>query len=350
MIISKIINKLDAIGRNKQTKDEFLKNIKKILKYHFKNCFELSNFYKKQNINLDRINDIENLPFIPVKIFKKIDLKSVDDKKVFKILRSSGTSGDTSKIYLDKANSLNQTRVLNKIITFFFGKERLPMLILDSKKIFSNRNEFSARAAAFLGFSFMGKDHTFLLKDDLSFDIKTYKNFINKYHNQKFLIFSLTNLVWEKFLDNKYIKKEDLSKCILLHGGGWKKLEKLKITNNQFKKRLFKKFKLKAVHNYYGMVEQTGSIFIECNKCGSFITSNYSDIIIRGKELEILKPNKVGFVQLLSLIPTSYPGNSLLTDDLGVIIQNNCSCKKLGKQFLLKGRIANSEIRGCSNV
>ena len=224
------------------------------------------------------------------------------------------------------------------------------MLILDSKKIFSNRNEFSARAAAFLGFSFMGKDHTFLLKDDLSFDLKRYEIFKKKYQNKKFLIFGLTNLVWEKFLNNRQIKNENFSKCILLHGGGWKKLDKLKISNDDFKNKLFEKFKLSAIHNYYGMVEQTGSIFIECNKCGSFITSNFSDIIIRGKKLESLKTNKVGFIQLLSLIPTSYPGNSILTDDLGTIIKKNCSCRKLGKQFLLKGRIANSEVRGCSNV
>ncbi len=350
MIISNLINELNVFGRNYQKKNKFLKNIKEILKYHSKNCVEINNFFRKQKINLNKINKIEHLPFIPVKIFKKLDLKSIKDKKVFKILRSSGTSGDSSKIYLDKKNSLNQTRVLNKIVTYFFGKERLPMLILDSKKIFSNRTEFSARAAAFLGFSFMGKDHTFLLKDDLSFDLKRYQNFKKKYQNKKFLIFGLTNLVWEKFLNNKQIKNENFSKCILLHGGGWKKLDKLKISNGDFKKKLNKKFKLSAIHNYYGMVEQTGSIFIECNKCGSFITSNYSDIIIRGKKLESLEPNMVGFIQLLSLIPTSYPGNSILTDDLGIIIKNNCSCKKLGKQFLLKGRIANSEVRGCSNV
>ncbi len=350
MKISNLIEKTPVFGLNIKNKKEFLNNIKKLLYHHYKNCAEIKNFFKKQNINLSKVKKIENLPFIPVKIFKKLDLKSIEKKKVFKILRSSGTSGDLSKIYLDKLNSLNQTKVLSKIITFFFGKERLPMLILDSKKIFSNRSEFNARAAAFLGFSFMGKDHTFLLNDDLSFNFNRYENFKKKYHKKKFLIFGLTNLVWEKFLNNNKIEKEDFSKCLLLHGGGWKKLEKLNISNNTFKKELFKKFKLRAIHNYYGMVEQTGSIFIECSKCGSFVTSNYSDIIIRGKKLECLEPNNVGYIQLLSLIPSSYPGNSILTDDLGVIIKKNCSCKNLGKQFLLKGRILNSEVRGCSNV
>ncbi len=92
MIISNLINELNVFGRNYQKKNIFLKNIKKILKYHSKNCVEINNFFKKQKINLDKIDKIENLPFIPVKIFKKLDLKSIKDNKVFKILRSSGTS------------------------------------------------------------------------------------------------------------------------------------------------------------------------------------------------------------------------------------------------------------------
>ena len=52
----------------------------------------------------------------------------------------------------------------------------------------------------------------------------------------------------------------------MLHGGGWKKLENKKISNEVFKKKILKKLNLKNVFNYYGLVEQTGSIFIEC-KC-----------------------------------------------------------------------------------
>jgi phenylacetate-coenzyme A ligase PaaK-like adenylate-forming protein len=328
----------------------FLKELKNTFKYHYKKCVELKNLFDQKKIKIDSINRLDKLPFLPVKIFKELELKSIESKNVFKILKSSGTSGSLSKIYLSKENSLNQSKVLNKITTFFFGKERLPMLILDTKKIISNRTEFSARAAAVLGFSFMGKDHTYTLNDDMSLNLKVYRDFIKKYKDKKFIIFGLTHLVWEKFLNNKDLKNENFSKCLLLHGGGWKKLEKIKISNKDFKEKLFKKFKLKKIHNYYGMVEQTGSIFIECYKCGSFITSNFSDIIIRGKKHENIGKKKEGYIQLLSLVPSSYPGNSILTDDVGKIVENDCSCKKLGKQFLVNGRIKNVEIRGCSNV
>ena len=345
-----LIDSINIFDRNDFDEKYFLNELKNTFRYHYNNCLEIKNLFDHKKIKINNINRLEKLPFLPVRIFKELDLKSIDNKNIFKILKSSGTSGSLSKIFLSKENSLNQSKVLNKITTFFFGKERLPMLIFDTKSIISNRTEFSARAAAVLGFSFMGKDHTYVLNDDMTLNKKVYENFIKKYQDKKFLIFGLTHLIWEKFLENNELKSQDFSKCLLLHGGGWKKLEEIKLSNKNFKEKFFEKFKIKRIHNYYGMVEQTGSIFIECYKCGSFITSNFSDIIIRGKKHENVGKKNEGFIQLLSLIPKSYPGNSILTDDIGMIVENDCSCKKLGKQFLVKGRIKNIEIRGCSNV
>ena len=60
---------------------------------------------------------------------------------------------------------------------------------------------------------------------------------------------------------------------------------------------------------------------------------------------------KNGLLSLESIIPFSYPGHRILTEDIGVILgEDNCSCGKRGKFFLVNGRLPKSEIRGCSNV
>ena len=100
-------------------------------------------------------------------------------------------------------------------------------------------------------------------------------------------------------------------------------MEKKKIDNKIFKNKLIQTLGFLKVVNYYGLIEQTGSIFLECEKCGYFYSSEYSEVIIRGKNLEIL-PERKGFIQLLSILPTSYPGHSILTEDVGVIFKNNC--------------------------
>ena len=47
----------------------------------------------------------------------------------------------------------------------------------------------------------------------------------------------------------------------------------------------------------------------------------------------------------------SYPGQSILTEDIGVIHGiDNCKCGKLGKYFSVLGRVPDSELRGCSDV
>jgi len=123
-----------------------------------------------------------------------------------------------------------------------------------------------------------------------------------------------------------------------------------KITNEIFKKKLFSKCKIKNVVNYYGLIEQTGSIFIECPTCNSFLTSSYSEVLIRDKNFNIINNGSKGLIQLLSLIPTSYPGHNIITEDIGSIVVKKDNCKMNVKHFLVHGRAKQSENRGCSDV
>ncbi len=55
----------------------------------------------------------------------------------------------------------------------------------------------------------------------------------------------------------------------------------------------------------------------------------------------------------MSTVPTSYPGNIILTEDLAEFTnQKKCQkCKNYkGKRFIIHGRMKNSEIRGCANT
>ena len=59
-----------------------------------------------------------------------------------------------------------------------------------------------------------------------------------------------------------------------------------------------------------------------------------------------------GIVQLISLLPTSYPGHSILTEDIGEIVKkHNCKCYNTNsKRFLIHGRLKDAELRGCSDI
>src|SRR5207253_2487310 len=74
---------------------------------------------------------LEELPALPVRLFKTIDLASVPETEIVKTLTSSGTtSQQPSKIFLDKATAAAQTRALIFIMKSLLGSKRLPMAIV----------------------------------------------------------------------------------------------------------------------------------------------------------------------------------------------------------------------------
>lgn len=353
------LNNLLRFGPYTLKKNEKFKIFNNIIlnltKFHTKNCSLYYKIFKGLGINFKLLKNYKKLPFIPVRLFKEFDFKSVKDNKVFKILRSSGTtSNKTSKIFLDKENATNQSRVLTKIVSEVLGQKRLPMLIVDKNPELIDRKMFNASIAAIYGFSIFGKNHTYLIKKDKDeIDFKVLESFLEKYGKEKFLIFGFTYKIFNYLIlkFNSSRKSLNLSNGVLLHGGGWKKMENFKIGNKQFKKQLYEKMNLKEIYNYYGLVEQTGSIFIESKKCGYFHTSNFSDLIIRDKDFNVMGFRKKGLIQLISLVPTSYPGHSILTEDIGEIIgEDDCKCGNLGKYFLVHGRTKQAEVRGCSDT
>ena len=246
------------------------------------------------------------------------DLLSVPSKDVFKTMTSSGTSGqEVSKIYLDKKTALNQSKVLTKIVSTYLGSQRLPMIIIDTPSILKNRNNFSARGAGILGFSMFGTKKFYALDENMKLKVDELYDFIKNNKNNKIFIFGFTFMIYKYFIEELKKRKIicDLSNSVMIHGGGWKKLINYAVTNTEFKKLLKEYSLITSVHDYYGMVEQTGSIFMECSY-GYLHTSVFSDIFIRNPyDFSLADTGKVGIIQILSVLPASYPGHSLLTED-----------------------------------
>ena len=333
--------------------DFFNKKILCLTNHHYKNSPIYRLLINKFNFKFKNKHKLESFPYLPSTLFKELDLISVPNNNIVKTLFSSGTSGaGRSKIFLDKTNSLNQIKTLKSIMTKFLGNERLPMLIIDKDPLSNIKDNFTARSAAIYGFSIFGKKYTYLLNKNNEIDYNLLNNFLEKFHKEKFLVFGFTSFIYENLIikiNSKKLKFK-MNNALLLHGGGWKKMKEKKISNKIFKEKLFNKFKIKNVQNYYGLVEQTGSIFVECQNCNSFITSVYSDVLIRDNNFKVVKDGLKGLIQLFSLVPSSYPGHNIITEDIGAIIEKKINCKINAKHFVVYGRSTKSEIRGCSDV
>lgn len=290
--------------------------------------------------------------FLPLTVrqFKQHRLKSIPDQEVFKTLLSSGTSGTPSVICLDREAAAVQSRVLVRIMQHWLGKARLPMLIADHAGVIKDRAQFSARGAGIQGMAMLGRDHTYALREDMSFDHDAVAAFAERHSDAPVLLFGFTWMVWQYFIEPLIASGIELPGGILLHGGGWKKLEAQAVDNAAFKARLAGAG-IARVHNYYGTVEQTGSIFVECGH-GHLHAPVHADVLVRDAVSGEPAPfGRAGVLELLSVLPTSYPGHVLLTDDLGVLHGvDDCPCGLPGAHFSVLGRIPRAEARGCSDT
>jgi phenylacetate-coenzyme A ligase PaaK-like adenylate-forming protein len=309
---------------------------------------------KTMKVAPTRLGRLEDVPYLPVRLFKEFDLLSVPRDEVFKTMTSSGTSGQqVSKIFLDKATASLQTKILSRLMTDILGKKRVPMLVIDSPSVLKNRFAFSARGAGILGFSMFGLDVTYALDNDMQLDIGALNAFLERHCEGPIFLFGFTFMIWQYFVQPllKIGSKLALDRGILLHGGGWKKLQDEAVDNDQFKQSLNEVAGLTRVVNYYGMVEQTGSLYMEC-ELGYLHAPVFSDVIVRRlKDFAPAAFGEEGVIEVLSMLPSSYPGHALLTEDMGTIFgEDDCPCGRLGKYFHVHGRLAQAEVRGCSDT
>lgn len=296
-----------------------------------------------------------DLPFLPVRLFKSHLLASVPEEERFKVLTSSGTTGQqVSRIVLDRQTSAYQTKAVVKIIQHFLGKARLPMLIIDHPGVVKNRANFSARGAGILGLSNFGRNHTYALSDEtMEINWPVLDAFLEKHADGPVLMFGFTFMVWQYFAQALKAsgRRISLPQGVMIHSGGWKKLVDQAVDNDTFKATLREVADIPRVHNFYGMVEQVGSIFMEC-EVGHLHAPVFADVIVRDPfDWSELPAGQEGLIQVLSCLPQSYPGHSLLTEDRGILHgEDDCACGRKGRHFSILGRLPKAEARGCSDT
>jgi len=341
--------------KQRQKESILLPLLDKMTQHHREACPEYGKILRAMsNSVLSSFRALSDIPFIPVRLFKGYKLSSVPDEEIIKTLTSSGTTSQkVSKIFLDKSTARYQTKALVAIMKNYLGGKRLPMLIVDHPNVIKDRANFSARGAGILGFMNFGRDVTYLLNESMEIDFDVLDDFLKRHPNEPIFIFGFTFMIWQylvKPLQNKGLTI-DISQGVLVHSGGWKKLQDEAVDNKTFKKSIDKCSGIKSIHNFYGMVEQVGSIYMECEK-GYLHAPVFSDVIIRDPHDWSIVPNgQSGIIQVLSILPYSYPGHSLLTEDLGSVVGiDDCACGRQGKYFSVFGRIPRAEIRGCSDT
>ena len=340
------------ITLNKMDKEARLQ-IKKLTEHHRRSCRAYDDICN----GLGRLAEPGGEgfgPYLPVAIFKDLELKSVPDDKIIRQLTSSGTTGQkVSRIFLDAETSSAQQRALCDIVGEYIGEKRIPMLIIDSPDVLRDRTKYSARGAGIMGFSMMASKRFYALTNDMEPDWESIEEFSKLAAEGPTFAFGFTYMIWAYFYEaiKNSGRQVNLQGCFLIHGGGWKKLQDRRVSDEEFKTGLKEVCGIDKISDYYGMAEQTGSIFMQC-PAGHLHVSGYSDIsILDPQDFSRVPTGEWGLIALDSTLPESYPGHRLMTEDWGRILgEDDCPCGRPGKYFEIQGRISKAEIRGCSDT
>jgi Acyl-protein synthetase, LuxE len=329
---------------------------RELSRLHYERCEPYHNIVNRLfgGIGALEFEDLERAPFLPVSLFKTRVLRSVEPSAVVKTVTSSGTTGQAvSRIFLDAETAQLQGRTFVKIMQHFLGVERLPMVFLDHAAVVRDRLEFSARAAGILGMIPFGRQPFYALREDMSLDLSGLELYLARMTPAAPVFFGFTFMVWQYFVEALELmgRRLSLSNATLFHSGGWKKLDTRMVSQDEFRRRVRATTGIERVINYYGMVEQVGSVYFE-NPLHALHASVYSDVIIRDPHtLEPLPMGQPGLIQVVSALPSSYPGHSLLTEDLGVVDGcDNTGLDMAGQYFRILGRLPRAELRGCSDT
>ena len=346
---------LPPFGVGRAEKQELLRGeLLRLAEQHRAHCAPYARMMESVCFSAADVRSVEDIPFLPVRLFKEMELRSVTEEDVFKTMTSSGTTGQqVSRIFLDRKTAANQQKTLVRIVSDRIGGSRMPMIILDCPSVVKNRAMFSARGAGILGFSIFGRKKLYALNDAMELQLDDIRAFLAEHAGERILLFGFTFMVWQHFYHALRAAGErlDLSNAVLIHGGGWKKLAAEAVTPAAFRAALRAVCGNLDVADYYGMVEQTGCIHLECAE-GHLHASTYSDVIVRRPfDFSPAGFGEHGIIEVVSLLPESYPGHALLTEDEGVLIgEDDCPCGRKGKYFKVLGRLKQAELRGCSDT
>ena len=319
-----------------------------------------SNYVEHWPVEPRAAGTIADLPFLPVGVFKRNPpLSLVASSEIKRTLTSSSTTGQVpSRVVLDSATSRRMTKGLIRIIRDFIGSARRPYLVIDTTENLAASAQLTARGVAIQGLESFASSTFCCLREEqgcMTLDLERLQSWAREVRSTDILVYGFTYVIWTQFV--QALKRADttlnLPNVHVLHSGGWKRLQEQAVTKELFAREVAAAFGCtpERVIDYYGMVENVGVVYPDC-EFGNKHVPAFGEVIVRDSlTLAPVAPGRQGLIQICSVLPTSFPGFLILTEDIGELVDyDGCPCGRRGSYFRFVGRAPKAEVRGCGNL
>lgn len=310
--------------------ESFQETTMKIFEYQADNNKVYSGFLKGLKISKKDVRKIEDIPFLPVELFKNHTIIT-GNKPTAKIFESSGTTGSSvSRHHITDIGLYEESFSL--AFRLFYGEPAdyiiaalLPSYAeRENSSLVYMMNGLIRQSGNSSGGFFINNT------EELLSGIKKWKS-----EKQKIMLLGVSFAL----LDLAEEKSPDLSGVIVMETGGMKG-RRNEITRPELHSVLKEKFNIPEVHSEYGMTELLSQAYSKGN--GIFQSPHWMKILIRDPQDPlslIYEPERTGGINIIDLANIN-SCSFISTGDLGK--------KHSDGSFEVLGRFDNSDIRGCN--
>ena len=314
---------------NLHSNHEFEKMALEIFQFQAKNNFVYREFLSHLHIDIQSIDKVEAIPFLPIQFFKSHKVVSLKET-VQRIFLSSGTTGnEQSKHFVTDLSVYEES--FTKGFEYFYGAiEDYTVLALlpsylerDGSSLIYMVNDFIQKSK---------KEKSGFYLNNLE---ELTKNLVDlDKNNEKVLLIGVSFALLDLVEKHKF----NLNNTIVMETGGMKGRRK-ELIREELHQILREGFGVENIHSEYGMTELLSQAYSKGN--GIFECAPWMKILTRDTEdaLTVLPEGKSGGINIIDLANVN-SCSFIATQDLGKTYPNGT--------FEVLGRFDNSDIRGCN--
>lgn len=305
----------------------------------FRFQFEQNAFYREYcdsiNINIDSIQRLEHIPFLPIQFFKSKEIRSTDFEPAT-IFESSGTTGSVTSRHFVKDTGLYEESFL-KSFNIFYGDIATFCIIGLLPSYLERKYSSLVWMVNELIEKSQHKQSGFYL-----YEFEKLKEVLlqNETAGQQTILIGVTYAL----LDFFEINPMDLKYTTVMETGGMKGRRE-ELTRAEVQQVISKQSGVAVVHSEYGMTELLSQAYAK--KEGIFRCPPWMKVLIRSEDdpFEIRSAENIDGPYLNAVIniidlANLYSCSFIATDDMGKLYNDG--------SFEVLGRLDNSELRGCS--
>jgi len=308
---------------------QFAETALQAFRFQTENCTVYRKFISNLKVDIDAVDSVEKIPFLPISFFKSHEILSSGDK-VQVIFTSSGTTGMINSRHLVTDVSWYEES-FRRAFDLFYGNIRNYCVLALLPSYLEREGSSLIYMAEDLVKGSKNPDSGFYLynHDDLFNQLKKQRQ-----AQMPTLLIGVTFALLD-FVEQQPI---DFPELIIMETGGMKGRRK-EMIREELHQTLCKGFGISVIHSEYGMTELLSQAYSNGN--GIFNCPPWMKIITRdiNDPITILNTDKTGGINVIDLANIN-SCSFIATQDLGKVYQDG--------SFEVLGRFDNSDIRGCN--